>query len=190
MNVIGRKRKPKPKTAISGRNWPVSGKSDFEAFRGRIWKNLKHKSCSEQFFLEGYADGFAKWGSNGLCFYENPRLICPDLVYTSSGFQIKTGTNPCRTGFFLKHESFRIFQEQELLWRQVFQIPSGFLNTTWTIKTVQRTRNSCTGFSTNIQKNCIFTPTFLFWLWKLFQKQFWAFNDFYKVLLWKPRILK
>ena len=60
MNVIGRKRKPKPKTAISGRNWPVSGKSDFEAFRGRIRQNVKHESFSEQFFLEGNADGFSK----------------------------------------------------------------------------------------------------------------------------------
>ena len=60
MYVIGRKIKSKPKTAISGRNWPVSGKTDFEAFRGRIRKNLKHESCRTWFFLEGSMDSFSK----------------------------------------------------------------------------------------------------------------------------------
>ena len=60
MYVIGRKTKSKPKTAISGRKWPVSGKADFEAFRGRIRKNSKHESCRVGFFLEGIVDSFAK----------------------------------------------------------------------------------------------------------------------------------
>ena len=60
MHVLGRKTNLKPKTAISGRKWPVSGKADFEAFRGRIGKNLKHESCRVGFFLGDIADGFTK----------------------------------------------------------------------------------------------------------------------------------
>ena len=60
MYIIGRKTNLKPKTAISGRNWPVSGKVDFEAFRGRIEKNSKHESCRLGFFLRGNLGRIAK----------------------------------------------------------------------------------------------------------------------------------
>ena len=60
MDVIGRKHDFKPKTANSGRIWPVSGKTVFEAFRGRNRGNLKHESFSEGFFLEDNVDSFVK----------------------------------------------------------------------------------------------------------------------------------
>ena len=52
MLELGRKMNLKVKTTSSGTNWPVFWQPGFEALRGRIRENLKHESCSEQFFLE------------------------------------------------------------------------------------------------------------------------------------------
>ena len=126
------------------------------------------------------ADSFPNWGSNGLRFYKNPWLVCPDPVYRISQFQIKTGTNPSRTGLFVKHESFSIFRDLQLSWRQHFQIQIRFLNWHGFLKSVQETRNSCTGFSKNSSEKLYFSSKPLFWLGKLFQRQFSTVDNFYK----------
>ncbi|GMN64586.1 hypothetical protein TIFTF001_033654 [Ficus carica] len=56
------------KTASSGKTGQFSGKPGFEALRGRIWKNVKHESCREGFFL-----------------VEGSLLLCPDLEQNSIG---------------------------------------------------------------------------------------------------------
>ena len=85
-----------------------------------------------------------------------------------------------RNGFFIKHESFRIFRDLKLSWRQLFQIKFGFLNWHGFIKGVQGTENSCTGFSKNSLEKLYFLQNPMFWMWKLFQWQFTALNNFFK----------
>ena len=147
---LGRKMNLKPKRLLgSGKSWPVFEKMDFEAFRVRIWRNSKHESCSEQFFLGSSLDSFPKWGSNGLRFHENPRLTCPDFHARPVVFQRENERVRGRTGFFIKHESFMSFWDLKVLWRQIFQILLRFLNKTMFLKTIQETVNSCTRFSEN-----------------------------------------
>ena len=65
-------------------------KWNYQAFRGRMGKNVKHESCRVGFFLEGSAVRFLKWGSNGLRFHEKPWLVRLGPVHTISHVQRKT----------------------------------------------------------------------------------------------------
>ena len=76
---IGREPDLKTKTASSDSKLASFGKVEFEAFRGRIGKNVKHESCREGFFLGGNVDSFLKWGSKCLSFYENLSLTVPRI---------------------------------------------------------------------------------------------------------------